>query len=362
MTAELWIPMGFVRPEAMAARARQVEADGWDGMKIFDTQCLHADTIVLMTAAAIATDRLQLSISTSNPVTRHPAVAASAIAGIAAIAGDRVYYGIGRGDSALAHIGGAPASVPLFERYVAAVRHYLHGEPVSFESIREWRLTKDVSTLQLGHAPAASRLSWLDPNAIPPPIEIFATGPRVLGVAGRWADRVSLGLGADLPRLRWAIDTAQAARAEAGLDPGTLSTAAIVPVGVSDDMARARQSVANMVASSARFAVINGSVVGPVTNQQRQIYDAIGKSYDMNRHGGYGSQVDHLTDEFIDSYAIVGSPKRCIERILELRELGIGSFMLAPPQGDASADDIRDGYRRLVDEVLPGVRAAVGGR
>jgi 5,10-methylenetetrahydromethanopterin reductase len=360
MTAEMWVPMGFVRPEGIGARARQVEADGWDGMKIFDTQCLHADTTVMMTAAAIATTRLQLSISTSNPATRHPAVAASAIAAIVAIAGDRVYFGIGRGDSALAHIGGAPASVPMFERYVAAVRQYLHGESVAFESIREWRLTNDVSTLQLGHAPEGSRLTWLDPKATPPPIEVFATGPRVLGVAGRWADRVSLGLGADLGRLRWAIDTAQAARQEAGLDPATLSTAAIVPVGVADDMARARQSVANMVASSARFAVINGSVAGPVSDHQRQIYDAIGRSYDMNRHGGYGSQVDHLSDEFIDSYAIVGSPQRCIERVLELHELGIGSFMLAPPQGDASAEDIRDGYRRLVDEVLPGVRGAVG--
>ncbi len=32
-------------------------------------------------------------------------------------------------------------------------------------------------------------------------------------------------------------------------------------------------------------------------------------------------------------------------------------MMLAPPQGDASDDDIRDGYRLLVDAVLPAVRA-----
>ena len=80
-------------------------------------------------------------------------------------------------------------------------------------------------------------------------------------------------------------------------------------------MTRARQSVANMVASSARFSVMSGRVVGPVDDSQRRVYEAIGESYDMNRHGGNGSQVAALTDEFTDTFAIVGSPARCVERI-----------------------------------------------
>ena len=36
--------------------------------------------------------------------------------------------------------------------------------------------------------------------------------------------------------------------------------------------------------------------------------------------------------------------------------------MLAPPQGDAGDDDIRDGYRRVVDDVLPAVRDTVSVR
>jgi 5,10-methylenetetrahydromethanopterin reductase len=358
MTIELWAPMGFVEPSGIGDRARQLEADGWDGMKVFDTQCLFAETTVMMTAAALATERLQLSISTSNPVTRHPAVAAASIATLAAVAGDRVFFGVGRGDSALAYIGGAPAPVALFERYVAAVRRYLHGESVSFESISEWRLTKDVSTIDLGETPEHSRLNWLAADAVAPPIEIFATGPRVLGVAGRWADRVSLGLGADARRLEWAIATAQAARADAGLDPATLSAAAVISIGVSDDLDRARGAVANMVASAARFAVISGPVVGPTSEAQREVYHGIRRSYDMNQHGGHGAQVQCLTDDFIDTFAIVGTPERCIERILELHYLGIDSFMLAPPLGDADAGDIEDGYRRVTEEVLPGVREA----
>ena len=360
MTVELWQPMGSVRPEGIGAVARRAENDGWDGLKIFDTQCLYGDAFVMSTAAALATTRLRLSLSTSNPATRHPAVAASATASLAAIAGPRVHYGIGRGDSALAFVGGAPASVGMFERYVGAVRRYLHGESVPFGDLDEWRLTADVSGLDLSHAPEASSLRWLDPTAPPVPIEVYATGPRVLAVGGRLADRIALGLGADVGRLRWAIETARAARYEAGLDPATLSFSAIVPTGVSNDVERARRSVANMVASSARFAVISGPVVGPVDDSQRKVYEAIRASYDMDQHGGNGAQVRALTDDFVDGYAIVGSPGRCVERILELHELGIDAMMLAPPQGDADPDDIRDGYRLLVDEVFAGVRAAIG--
>jgi 5,10-methylenetetrahydromethanopterin reductase len=359
MTAEFWVPMGWVGPERIAARARQVETDGWDGMRVFDTQCLQGEAFVMMTASAIATTTLKLSIATSNPVTRHPSVAASATASVARIAPGRIGYGIGRGDSSLAYVGGAPAKVALFERYVKSVRSYLHGESVDFDSIEPWRLTEDLSAIELGHAPEDSRLTWLDPSATPPDIEVFATGPKVLGVAGRRADRVCLGLGADADRIVWAIDTARRARSEAGLDPASLSVAAVMSVGVGDEMVRARQSVSNMVASAARFAIINGSVTGPVTKEQEAVYRAIGESYDMRSHGGHGSQVDVLTDEFVDSYAIVGSPQRCIERIVELHDLGVDSFMLAPPLGDASAEDIRVGYDRLVGEVIPGARSAI---
>ena len=197
MTAEFWAPMGWVGPAGIAARARQVETDGWDGMRVFDTQCLQGEAFVMMTASAIATSTLKLSIATSNPVTRHPSVAASAIASLACIAPGRIAYGVGRGDSSLAYVGGAPAKLALFERYVQAVRSYLHGESVDFTSIEPWRLTEDISAIEMGHAPDGSRLTWLDPLATPPDIEVFATGPKVLAVAGRLADRVCLGLGAD---------------------------------------------------------------------------------------------------------------------------------------------------------------------
>jgi 5,10-methylenetetrahydromethanopterin reductase len=299
---------------------------------------------------------LKVTTAASNPLTRHPSVIASAVASVAAIAPGRVLLGIGRGDSALAYIGGAPASVDVFERYVDAVRRYLNGQPVSFDALRDWSFERGLATIQLGVAPSVSELRWLDPAVPAVPVQVFATGPRVISVGGRLADRVTFGLGADVVRLQWAVDLARVARADAGGDPTTLSLGSAIPIGVADDMDRARRSVANMVASEARFSVMSGRVVGPMLDANRRIYESIGLAYDMNKHGGSGTQVDVLTDEFIDEFAIVGPPSRCVERILELVELGLDHLMLAPPQGDAAQEDQAQGYRRLVDDVLPNLR------
>ena len=352
---DFWIPMVFARPDEIAAKARQLEADGWDGITLADTQCLHGDPFVQMTAAVIATTTLKVTTAASNPLTRHPSVIAAAVATIAAIAPGRVMLGIGRGDSALAYIGAAPASVEVFERYVDAVRRYLQGQPVPFESLRDWQFERDLGTIQLGSAPADSQLRWLDPHVPRVPVQVFATGPRVINVGGQLADRVTFGLGADVGRIQWAIEIARDARRRVGGYP-PLSLGSAIPIGVADDLDRARRSVANMVASEARFAVMSGRVKGPLLDNHRRVYESIALSYDMNMHGGSGPQVDVLTDDFIDDFAIVGSPRRCIERILELIELGLDHVMLAPPQGDAAQADKTQGYRRLVEEVLPNLR------
>ncbi len=45
---------------------------------------------------------------------------------------------------------------------------------------------------------------------------------------------------------------------------------------------------------------------------------------------------------------------------MSLHEMGIDSFILAPPLGDAGQSDIRDRYARLTEEVIPAIRASAG--
>ncbi len=65
----------------------------------------------------------------------------------------------------------------------------------------------------------SSRIFWIATVQPKVPVDVAATGPRVIAAAARHADRVSLNVGADMERIRWGMDVARAARAEAGLSP-----------------------------------------------------------------------------------------------------------------------------------------------
>ena len=114
---EVWAT-GISLPGVAVRMAQRAEADGFDGWFVVDSQNLAGDCYVALAQAAAATERIQLGTGVTNPFTRHPAVTASAIASVHAASGGRAVLGIGRGDSALAHLGLAPAPVPLFERYL----------------------------------------------------------------------------------------------------------------------------------------------------------------------------------------------------------------------------------------------------
>src|SRR5687768_3933107 len=110
--------------------AKLCEANGWDGLLVTDTQCLAAEAFVQLSFCAAATQRIRLGTGVTNPVTRDPAVLASAFTTLQQESGGRMSLGIGRGDSSLAHIGKSPASVSVLEAYLVRLQRYLRGEVV----------------------------------------------------------------------------------------------------------------------------------------------------------------------------------------------------------------------------------------
>ena len=190
--------------------ARRYEDAGFDGMLFFDTQNLAPEGLVSLTAAAKETTTLGLGTGVTNPMTRHAAVAASAFSTLQVISNGRAYLGIGRGDSALAHLGYAPTSAGAFEDYLSDLMSYLRGEAVDFAP------DADVDRLHLADTPDASRIQWLQ-NFPRVPVGVAATGPRVISIAARHADRVDLMLGASAKRIQWGMEVAREARRSAGM-------------------------------------------------------------------------------------------------------------------------------------------------
>ena len=100
---EFW-QITFPMPGNSERAARSAEDHGWDGLYFADTQCLSGDIYSAMCLAAKATSRLKVGTSVTNPVTRLPAVTASAITTVQVESDGRAVLGIGRGDSSLGYL------------------------------------------------------------------------------------------------------------------------------------------------------------------------------------------------------------------------------------------------------------------
>ena len=347
---EMWTT-GLAHARVAPRAAERAEREGWDGMVVVDSQNLSGDPFVGLALAARETSRLGLGTGVSNPATRHPAAAAAAIASVHVASGGRAVLGVGRGDSALAHLGLAPAPVEELARFVRLTRAYLRGEPVSFDDLRAYERdgARPIDALGLANRPTDSRMHWLPADLAPVPVDVVATGPRVLAVAGAVADGVWLAVGADPPRVSWAAAQARAA--------GATRLATFVNVVAHPDVATARRLAAGGLTTFARFSAMDGKVRAPIDEQSRHTLENVHRAYDMERHTRAGSpQAGQLTDEFVDRFGIVGPPAHCIARLRELAALGIGRFIVVGPSIDADRGAGMLARQLFVDEVLPAVR------
>jgi 5,10-methylenetetrahydromethanopterin reductase len=347
--------LGVSAAALVARQAERAEAAGWHGLAVVDSQNLAGDAWVALTIAASHTSKLGLATGVTNPVTRHPAVAAAAAASLQVYSQGRVTLGIGRGDSSLAHLGLAPASVGTFEQYLEALQAHLSGRPVDFSALRfHPTAAPPVEELGLADTPSASRLHWIDPELPKVPVDVAATGPRVIAAAARHAERVMFALGADPVRLAWGIETARAARREARLAEDGVGFGAYVNLVCHPDEEVARRLVSGGLSTFARFAVMHGAVNGPVDDAQREVLERVHGAYDMKSHTRVGApQADALTPGFIDRYAIVGPPDACIRRLRELEALGLERLTLIGPTAGADREAARLAEQSLAKEVLP---------
>ena len=323
--------------------ARRYEDAGLDGLLFFDTQNLAPECYVSLAAVAKETTILKLGTGVTNPRTRHAAITASAFATLQAVSGGRAYLGLGRGDSALAHIGYTPCPVPEFEKYLSDLTTYLRGEEVPFTD------DSNIHELELGDHPETGRIAWVD--GIPPvPIGIAATGPRVIGIAATRADRVDFMLGASAERLRWGMDIARQAREVEGL--GNVAASAYINMVVHDDGEQAWRLAAGAITSQARFSAMHGKINGPVSKKAEETLSGIHNSYNMKQHGQHDPGL--ITSEFAHEFGIYGPPGYCVDRLNELAELGIDRFILAGgPELAHPEPFVVDLARRFTDEVLP---------
>jgi 5,10-methylenetetrahydromethanopterin reductase len=349
--AEIWTT-GIPDPRSIARHALAAESAGWDGFGVVDSQNLTADCWVGLTIAAQATSTIALGTAVTNPVTRLPALTACAAASVHLVSGGRVTIGIGRGDSALSHLGRAPASVAALERYLKVLQAYLRREEVEFADLGlDTDVAPDVESLNLKTRAMASRVNIVEKDLPKVVVEVSSTGPKVIEAAARHADRVMLAVGADPKRIAWGIETAKAMNPDVRIG-------AFVNCVTDPDVDVARELIRGGMSTFTRFSTMHGTPTGPVDDVERETMAKLIETYDMTHHTQAGSrQAEVLSPEFIDRFGIVGAPDVCADKLNELIAQGLDKVIIVGPSMGADREKSLAAMARFPQEVLPLVKA-----
>lgn len=335
---EFWL-LSFPIPGIAPRLGTLAEEGGLDGIVFADTQNLAGDPYSELCLVARSTTNLKLGTGVTNPVTRHPAVTASAIATVQAESSGRAVLGIGRGDSSLAYLGMNPAPVHALELYVERVQAYLAGEGVDLDGFE-------------------SQNQWIDRTGLPKvPVDVAATGPRVIGVGARLAERITFAVGADAERISASVETAHFAAREAGRGEELPNLGAFVNVGVNKDAAAARDLIRGGLGSFAHFSGMSGADKSKLDPGDREIFEVLGAKYDMARHGMRSAgHAEFIDDAFVDRFGVAGDSEYCVRRLGELLDAGVERLVIVAGSRDADAGEFFSSNARLMHEVVPALR------
>jgi 5,10-methylenetetrahydromethanopterin reductase len=335
---ELWT-MRIPEIGTVVAQAERAERLGWDGITFTDSQNLIGDPFVAVALAANATERLRFATGVTNAYTRLPAALANVAATVQETSGGRFVLGIGRGDTALFHLGRKPMPVADFIAAVTDLQTYLANGTVDCN----------------GHP---SRLQWLDRCRRPKvELDIAVSGPKMIEFAGRIAERVTLAVGADPERVAWAVDLARKAAVDVGRDPAEISFGAYVNVGCHPDLDVARGLISGGVAAFAHFSSMPGSTGAGLADADRAIVAEVGRMYNSNEHlSNRAAHTAALEPEFVDRFAVVGAPDACAARLRGLADLGLDRFVITGASFGADGEQRRQSEQLLTGELLPMLR------
>ena len=168
---------------------------------------------------------------------------------------------------------------------------------------------------------------------------------------------MTLAVGADPDRVAWALDVARKAAVDAGRDPDEISFGAYVNVGCHPDLDVARGLISGGVAAFAHFSAMPGSTGAGLTESDRAVVADVGRRYDSNVHlRNNAPQTEALNAEFVDRFAVVGSPDVCAARLRDLAHLGVERFVITGASFGADRDAARTSHQLLAHELLPQLR------
>lgn len=321
---------------ATVADARLAEEAGFHWFGVADSQSVYRELYATAALCAAATSRILIGPTVTNPVTRHPAVTAAAIATVDEISGGRAFVGIGTGDSAVLNLGERPVSLARLRAYVETVRSLLDRRDVEYQGKRV-------------------HVGWPERRA---PVYVVAEEPRTLELAGAIADGVIIGVGIQPDLLREAVASVNKGAAQAGRDPAKLDLWAFARINVVDDVAAGIDAIRMELASCAhhvfRFTLEGKQVPPDLAEAILRVQRGYQPAQHEQQQGANAALVEDpaLLRYLAERFAIVGPPAACAAQLRRVAEAGVPNVLFTGFVSDRAAL-----IRTLGEDVLPLVRA-----
>lgn len=318
--------------------AQLAEAHGFKYVWTFDSHLLWQEPYVLYSRILDHTQRVIVGPMVTNPATRDWTVTASTYATLNDMYGNRTICGIGRGDSAVRVTNGQPTTLKSLRESIHVIRELANSRSVEYGDV----------TLQFPWSQGSRLDVW-----------VAAYGPKALQLTGEVGDGFILQL-ADLDIAKWMIGTVRDAADNAGRDPMSIKFCVAAPSYVGADAAHMREQsrwfggmvgnhVADIVARYGESSIVPDALTSYIKERQ---------DYDYNEHGRAGnSHTTFVPDEIVDRFCVLGSVDDHIEKLTQLRELGVDQF-----SAYLMHDDKEETLRLYGEKVIPALGPAITAR
>ena len=322
---------------------QDVEAAGFDGAGILDSQLLCRDVFVTLAMAGANTSRLTLFPAVTNPFTRHASVLASAIQTVEEAAPGRIKVVIGTGYTSAHMIGRGPATLAEMREAITALRTLLAGGAVDFGT-------------------TSGRLAFASGRPIP--VLMAASGPKAIELAGEIADGVMLSVGFHPGIAEAVLGHLAAGARRGGRRLEDLEIVWAVRVGIAASTAEARRQ--------ARPTVVHQAFLSPRSHwlphaglslphfdiplAVRTIYPDLAHARDWEEAIAATAFVpDEIIGALCDTFGLVGTAEACAQRIVEMTGAGVTNLYVQAFQTFVGPAREVTTFR---DEVLPRLKAA----
>ena len=317
-----------------AAWCRAAEGFGFELLGFGDSQLLWMDPFIALTVAAQNTTTARIGPVVANPVTRHPAVMASAMSTLQNLSGGRAICALGSGDSALRNIGIPPVTRTQLEEYALAVKGLCAGNTVRYQ----------------GHELA---MQW---QAGPVPVWLSAEGPKMLELAGRIADGVIIGTGLTEDVVKDSIARVKKGAESAGRDPSAIEMWGIAKPFLSDTEEEGWTQIRGLLALSAnkhfRHSVegkfLPESLHEPVLRLQQEYAYNAHADFHAPSHNARLVEKHGLTEFLGRRFSICGSNEQIIDRLHQLAGYGVRNLIMIQMVPDQIA-----AMRWLSEKIFP---------